>query len=118
MPQNDLQKVEPKVPAEATLETVTTSRRGLFLGMFAAGAFALSTMPSPARAAVSMLRTGLDPELVETEGDQLSGVEGNQELDTEAQLEEVRYYYRRRRGRYWRRRRRRRRPRFGLWIRI
>ena len=117
MPQNDLQKVEPKVPAETTLETVTTSRRGLFLGMFAAGAFALSTAPNPARAAVSMLRTGIDPELTETEGDPLFGTDGNQELDAEAQLEEVRYY-RRRRGRYWRRRRRLRRPRVGVWIRI
>jgi hypothetical protein len=65
--------------------------------MFAAvGTLALSTLSAPASGAVTMLRTGVDPE----------------QLEPEADVEEVGY---RRRRRRWRRRRG---PRVGIriWI--
>jgi hypothetical protein len=43
------------------------SRRDFLLGIGLASALALPIVSAPARAAVSMLRTGLDPDLVETE---------------------------------------------------
>jgi hypothetical protein len=45
------------------------SRRNFLLGIGLASAVALPMLSAPARAAVSMLRTGLDPDLVETESE-------------------------------------------------
>ena len=45
------------------------SRRDFLLGIAVASAVALPVLSAPARAAVSMLRTGLDPDLVETESE-------------------------------------------------
>ena len=111
MPQKSLEKLDSAPQLETGLETACTSRRGLFLGAFALGALGLSTLSSPARGAVSMLRTGLDPEQLETEG------EGKEQLEPENNLEEV-GYYRWKRSRRRRRWRRRRRPRVGIriWI--
>lgn len=115
MPQKRLEKPDFAPPAETVLETVRTSRRGLFLGMFAVGALGLATTSSPAKAAVSMLRTGLDPDQPETGENALADGESHDGYDTEGQLEDVGYYWGRRRRRRWRRRRR---PRVGVrvWI--
>lgn len=48
---------------------VRLSRRDFLLGIAVAGTVALPMLSTPARAAVSMLRTGLDPDLVETESE-------------------------------------------------
>ena len=45
------------------------SRRDLLFGIGIAGAVLLPMVSTPARAAVSMLRTGLDPNLVENESE-------------------------------------------------
>ena len=45
------------------------SRRNFLVGIGLASAVALPMLSAPARAAVSMLRTGLDPDLVETESE-------------------------------------------------
>ena len=45
------------------------SRRDFLLGIAVASAVAVPVLSAPARAAVSMLRTGLDPDLVETESE-------------------------------------------------
>jgi hypothetical protein len=114
MPQKRLEKPDFAPPAETALETVRTSRRGLFLGMFAVGgALGLTTASSPAKAAVSMLRTGLNPDQPETGENALAEVEDA--YGTEGELEEVGYRWGRRRRRRWRRRRR---PRVGVrvWI--
>lgn len=109
MPQKSLEKFSSAPQLEAGLETACTTRRGLFLGAFAVGALGLSALSSPARGAVAMLRTGLDPEQLETEG--------KEQLGPETNLEEV-GYYRWKRSRRRRRWRRRRRPRVGIrvWI--
>ena len=108
MPQKSLEKLSAASRLEAGPDKACTSRRR-FLGAFAVGALGLSTLSSPARGAVAMLRTGLDPEQLETEG--------KEQLGPETNLEEVGYYrWKRSRGR--RRWRRRRRPRVGIrvWI--
>lgn len=45
------------------------SRRDFLFGIAIASTFALPMLASPAGAAVSMLRTGLDPELIQTENE-------------------------------------------------
>lgn len=53
----------PEVDAEET----QVSRRSLLLGLIATGAFALPLLSTSTQAAVSMLRSGIDPDAVEPE---------------------------------------------------
>jgi hypothetical protein len=54
---------------EMNSKEMRLSRRDLLLGIAVAGTVALPMLSTPVRAAVSMLRTGLDPDLVETENE-------------------------------------------------
>ena len=57
-----------KLPGDNSNEE-RPSRRDFLLGIAVASAVALPVLSAPARAAVSMLRTGLDPDLLETESE-------------------------------------------------
>ena len=57
-----------KLPGDNSNEE-RPSRRDFLLGIAVASAVAVPVLSAPARAAVSMLRTGLDPDLLETESE-------------------------------------------------
>lgn len=104
--------VETLESAGDTIEKTSFSRRGLLLGIPVAG-LALGALMAPAKAtAVSMLRSGVDPDLVEPESD----VEEIARRRWWRRRRRARRYYRPwRRGYspYWGRRRWRRR---GVWV--
>ena len=50
-------------------EEAGLSRRDFLFGIAVAGAVAVPMLSAPARAAVSMLRSGLDPDLLKTESE-------------------------------------------------
>jgi hypothetical protein len=52
------------------------SRRDLLIGLSVAGAVTLPMLSPPARAAVSMLRTGLDPKLVDIQSELIPAKRG------------------------------------------
>ena len=64
-----------KLPGDNSNEE-RPSRRDFLLGIAVASAVALPVLSAPARAAVSMLRTGLDPDLVETESEVIPAGKG------------------------------------------
>jgi hypothetical protein len=69
MPRKSEQPKAAKFPPVTEPEQTGLSRRHMLFGLLAASAFALPLLSPPAKGAVTMLRTGLDPELFDPESD-------------------------------------------------
>ena len=110
--------IETEEQPGADLVSARFSRRSLLLGLSVAGACAACAV-APAQAAVSMLRTGVDPDLVDAESDVVEEVSPRRRVRRRGRKRYGRYYgSRRRRGYYpyYGRRRRRRRVGVGIYF--